>query len=791
MQTLRRKLVGDLRAQRGAFFAVWITVVLGLTFYGATYPAGISLIDSFLATYDQLHYADFHAHFDYESSDDVLTALADVPGIAAVEGRLVTDAGLTLPGGTPLTLRLISLPKRPDAPPHAPDVNNVLVMDGDSIQAAGEILLLESFADYHGYQPGDALTVTINDTAYPFTVSGLVFTPEYLVAGRDGLNPFPMPNSFGVAYVTQHRLETALDQSGQINDVALTLAPDADPDVVRGALEAALAPYEPDFLNSQVQMPSGGVVDANIRGDMSVAAFFSAMFLLIGELVMAILLARLMDAETRRIGTMRALGLGRLQILRHYLTFPLLIAISGAVVGSTLGYLNSFLVSSFFIQTLTGGSLPEFVNAPQWPFILFGVGITVVLALIASAVPTWRASNIAPGLALRPATPKGLGARARVSLPGMPLAVQQAVRNMLRAPLRTLNTLLGVMLGCIVIFSASGTADACIRSVQVQYTDGPRYDLQVVWGVPNLAEPRADQVRAVAGVEAVTMALAGPAAAAANGHTLDTYAISMDNRREVIRYVTVDGDPAFSREDAVWIGHNLARVLDLHTGDMLDIAALGQQQTAEVAGVVDLSIGSPVLVPAALMRTWTPLGVSAVNMALVEVAADADLIAVRAALEALPGVISVEDAQVNAQDLATYMSFWIEFSYVFQGFGYLLTLVVIFNTVAINLHERQEELAIMRTMGASLGEIARTITWETLSLTGLGMVLSLPLGWAALDWMLGNYDLDFFGMLNYIAPGSYVLAVVGIVAVVLLAEWLGLRALKHVDLGRLSKSLAS
>jgi hypothetical protein len=121
-------------------------------------------------------------------------------------------------------------------------------------------------------------------------------------------------------------------------------------------------------------MPSGGVIDANIRGDMAVSAFFSAMFLLVGGVVMAILLARLMESETRRIGTMRALGLGRAEVVRHYLTYPLLISLAGALAGSLLGYLMSFAVAGFFIQTLAGGSVPAFVNRPQWLFQSLSAG---------------------------------------------------------------------------------------------------------------------------------------------------------------------------------------------------------------------------------------------------------------------------------------------------------------------------------------------------------------------------------------------------------------------------------
>ena len=42
----------------------------------------------------------------------------------------------------------------------------------------------------------------------------------------------------------------------------------------------------------------------------------------------------------------------------HYLTFGLLIGVTGGLVGSVVGYLNSFVTMMPFIATIAGGYLP-------------------------------------------------------------------------------------------------------------------------------------------------------------------------------------------------------------------------------------------------------------------------------------------------------------------------------------------------------------------------------------------------------------------------------------------------
>ncbi len=786
MYTLRRKIIGDLRAQAGAFLAVWLTIVVGLSFYGATYPAGVAMIESSYATYDLLHYADFTALFAPSTEREaILEALADVPGVVAVEGRLVMDTGLELHAPDRITLQMISLPDG-----EHPSVNDVQVTKGAELSAPGQVLVLESFANFHAIKPGDTLHVWANGQPHDLVVAGLVFAPEYLIAGQSSIMPFPQPSSFGVAYMPYAEMTDMLGMPGAVNNIVLTTDEDADADAIRSALTSILAPYTTvEHIFSRLQTASGGITNANIDGAMPIASFFSIMFLIISGLVMAVLLARLMEAETRRIGTMRALGLGRKEALRHYSAFPLVIGISGAIVGSIIGYLISFLTAQYFIQTLFGGSLPTFVNPPQWGYILFGAGVVIVLALLAGAIPIWRASGTDPGLALRPVTPKGMGAQGRITIPGLPLSARQALRNMLRVPARTINTLLSVLIGFTVIIAASGMADTSTHVVDIQFRDGQHFDLQVTWSTLAPADPRQAQIADITGVHGVEMVLVGPVTASHGDRVLDTYAISTDHETDYYTFKTLDGEAAFSHGEAVWIGQNLARVLDVGAGDTLTLSALGQTHEARIAGVVEQFLGSVVFTPTELMLGWTPLSVRMSNMAWVQVE-PGELDTVRRALTALNGVVAVEVTEQTRQDVYNYVQLYLNFSYIFLAFGYLLTLLVLFNTVSINLHERREELSIMRALGASSGEIARTITWETMVVTIAGMIPAVPLGWQAADWLMKNYQTDFYGLISYIAPRSYILAVVGVIIVVLLAQVPGLRRVRKADLGYLSKTLS-
>ena len=241
LKTLQRKTRSDLRFNWKQFIAVWCVVVLGTGFYGAMYPAGVNLLNTINNGYEQLAYMDYHIQLAASSKHAIDLARA-VPGVSAVEGRLIVEGGVQLdPDQDYLTsLRLISLPADRE-----PEVNRLDLTSGRALQNPDEILLLKRFADYHHIEPGAVLNVWINGDKHRLRVAGLVFSPEYLVAGRGPESPFPTMSSFGVAWLKYPQLSRWSGANGVINDLAVKLDRGVPPnDDLRAAFDRALARYD-------------------------------------------------------------------------------------------------------------------------------------------------------------------------------------------------------------------------------------------------------------------------------------------------------------------------------------------------------------------------------------------------------------------------------------------------------------------------------------------------------------------------------------------------------------------
>jgi putative ABC transport system permease protein len=94
--------------------------------------------------------------------------------------------------------------------------------------------------------------------------------------------------------------------------------------------------------------------------------------------------------RTRQIGTRRALGARRRDVLGHFLAENWLLTTMGVAVGVALAYaLNFGLVSS-----VEGAKL-------RWPLLGLGVLLLWAVGLLATLLPALRASRISPALATR------------------------------------------------------------------------------------------------------------------------------------------------------------------------------------------------------------------------------------------------------------------------------------------------------------------------------------------------------------------------------------------------------
>ncbi|TXS94111.1 FtsX-like permease family protein [Parahaliea maris] len=130
-----------------------------------------------------------------------------------------------------------------------------------------------------------------------------------------------------------------------------------------------------------------------LRGDKSMAVMLIAvvvLLLLVNVLGIVGLVSFWVTQRTKQIGTRRALGATRGNILRYFLIENALITSVGVLLGAVLAMaLSNWLASEFSVHRL------------PWYYLAYGAALLNALGLFATCLPALRAAGIAPAIATR------------------------------------------------------------------------------------------------------------------------------------------------------------------------------------------------------------------------------------------------------------------------------------------------------------------------------------------------------------------------------------------------------
>ena len=181
----------------------------------------------------------------------------------------------------------------------------------------------------------------------------------------------------------------------------MTLADGADPGSAQVELEAALASQLPDVAVTVTPIEEDRlyrILYDDIEGDQRLFNIF-AVLILAGAAFEAFNLTRpIVEAQRREIGIVMSLGVTRPLIALRPLLVGLQIALLGVVFGVGVGLVVGRLLSAVS---------QEFIPLPVWeaPFqplmFLRGVTLGLVLIVLATIYPVWRAVRVDPIDAIR------------------------------------------------------------------------------------------------------------------------------------------------------------------------------------------------------------------------------------------------------------------------------------------------------------------------------------------------------------------------------------------------------
>ena len=371
---LRKRIPRELKGEFGKYLVVFLLMVLTIGFVSGFLVADGSMLKAYDDSFDKYNIENGNfrtAEKVYKSQWKDIEAL----GVRLYENYYIEEA---LDNGS--TMRFF---KKRDK------VNKVCLMKGEMPAGRDEIAIDRMYADNNSLKVGDTLT----HGKKSWKITGLVALSDYSALFQDNNDSMFDSVKFGVGIVTPEGFEALNQDKLQYNyswiydkqpkdekqekEVSEDLMEDIGKTVT---LEA----FVPRYLNQAIIFTGD-----DMGGDKAMVIMLLYIVIVIMAFVFGITISNTIRKEAGVIGTLRASGYTRQELIRHYMTLPILVTLFGAVIGNILGY----IVFKGVCAAMYYGSysLPTYVTV--WnaeAFLLTTVVPVVIMILINYAVLRYR-----------------------------------------------------------------------------------------------------------------------------------------------------------------------------------------------------------------------------------------------------------------------------------------------------------------------------------------------------------------------------------------------------------------
>lgn len=784
MRALDRKLFRDLARMKMQAFAIVLVVASGIALF-----VGMAATSRALTLSKQRYYAD-NRFTDVWSRlsrapDSIVTRLAAIPDVAAVEGRLVAQGVLDLPGvAEPATGLFISIPAM-----SGHRLNDLYIRRGRHVESGNpdEVLVNESFAEKNGIGPGDVVRAVIAGHQVVLQIVGVALSPEFLMSVPPG-GLVPDERRFGVFWLAHDRLADLLDLRGAVNNIAIQLSNTrAEPSVI-AALDRELEPYGGEGAFGRTSQPSDVMLEDHIRPLTALAAVVPAIFLGVAVFLVNVVLSRLVATERSQIGMMKAFGYSNARLARHYLLLVLSIIASGIVFGIPIGVWLGRLMSTWFA---TFFRFPVLVFRVEWPIVFGGAAVMLGMSALGALWTLRTVIAMPPVVAMSPAVPTyrptvmdRLAAATRVLSP----ATRMILRSMTRHPARALLTAAGLSAAISIVVLGGFLSDTIERIIDVRFQAQERQDMSVVLTQPRSLEKWRD-FETLPGVRRAEPYRAVAARIHAAGQTKDVRLLGLDPSSQLRRIVDTNYQATSVAPEGVLINAWLATQLGLHRGQDVTIEIRERQRrlvTTRIVGVVDEPVGTDMYMDLrALGRLLEePNTFSAVNL-LVDPAHQLELYAV---LKRAPMALGVESRKIALTNFRAMPDQSIGFIRRIETiFAVIIAFGVVYNTARIAVAERAHELATLRVLGFTRSEISAVLLGEIGILAATAVPLGCALGYGLSVFVASAVSTALLRMPVVVTPPTYAFAILVFATAALGSALVVRRRLDHLDLVQVLK----
>ena len=669
--------------------------------------------------------------------------------------------------------------------------------EGRVASSADEIVIDAHVVEALDLSLGDTVTISSGSASLEFNIVGIGYHPLHVFMAPEGSLFPPEPGQYVVGYLSDSGMArltgaTLGDSNFLLLDVDGTPSfdlPDTETyegdeiDAVKALVSDALQTSELDGrIRDRGQNEPVEIMRQDLESAKRTSVPFTVMIAAIASITIVLSLQRLVQSQAKEIAVLRTLGVNRTSLMTGYLIAPLAIGAVGCGLGAMVGPWGVDAMLNFY-EGIVG--LP--ITERNVPLSLYSTIMlpTMLVVFVSGAFPAWKSSRLDPLEVLSGQNQVRVGSNLLRRLTSwMPTTLGLSIRSSVRKPVRLMMTFLAVgislmLFGSVQMMSA-GLEETIVGGLEEQQS----WDAQVY-----ISHGGEDDVIAWAEERGATheLLIEMPLGTVEDAEGLERSftLVGFDSFEAGMRNVNIIGgeqpQPAgpvsqvmVDEGAMVFLGWSVGErhVVSLNGAEHeVDVVGMTRGELARTMYFLRTDLGEALGVEATSVYLALPEGVE-VNTELAEIS------------------MGVVERQTLINGMNTLLDQQTQFFQAMMYLGLMFTVAVMFNTMIMNVAERDFELATLRVLGASTRSLGFMLLFESLLIGIIGGLVGVAFAYGGAVGLAASFSSWQFFVAIVVVPSVAYQLMVGVIVIAVAMTPIGIWRLRRMDLVEKVKDLS-
>lgn len=469
---------------------------------------------------------------------------------------------------------------------------------------------------------------------------------------------------------------------------------------------------------------------------------FPTMFFLVAALISLTTMTRMVEEQRTQIGTLKALGYSKFDIVKKYLNYALVATIVGGILGVLIGEkLLPYVIIDAYYKTVYN-NIPYILIPYRWGIGLLAILIAVACTGGATLASCYKELMAQPATLMRPAAPQ-IGKRTWIEkIPflwkHLNFSWKSSLRNLFRYKKRFFMTVFGIG-GCMgLLMVGYGLRDSISSISTHQYGELQLFDCAVYVSDDMSEDDREElyeHLKTHKDIESYTDVSMMSVTTQYEEEEVDAYLYVIDDLEVSKEFFVYQDRVSKERyeltEEGIIISEKTADMLGADVGDTILLTEEGMNEhKVKITAICENYVNHYVYITQSLYEEIyeeKPFK----NNVLIKADETLELSDVEKIGEQIltyDNILNVQYTESLVESLDGMLVALDQVMIFIILFAGLLSFIVLYNLNNINITERRRELATLKVLGFYNGEVAMYVYRENILLTLLGTLVGCGIG---------------------------------------------------------------